>query len=284
MKIVTTGCGGAGGIGWLAVAFCAVAASAPAAEPSGAPAQETSPTRTEKASGWLKGAAEALGGSPAAGSPSDAAGSGALSVDMIVAGLKTGLNTGVDRALAELGKPDGFFANPQFKIPLPGELARGEAALRKLGQEKMADDLVLALNRAAEKSVAETGPIFKEAITGMTLSDARAILDGPADAATSYFRKNTEEALRGKMMPIVTAATDESGVGAAYKRFAGKAAPVGNLFGSKATALDLDRYVCDRALDSLFKVIATQEAQLRANPAAATEDLLRKVFGAVRKG
>jgi hypothetical protein len=227
---------------------------------------------------------DALGGSSGAGTSAANGGAGALSTDTIVAGLKRGLDTGVDRALAELGKPDGFFANAAFKIPLPAELAKGEAALRKLKQDKLADDLVLALNRAAEKSVAETAPIFKEAITGMSLADARAILEGPKDAATKYFRTRTEEGLRGKMMPIVTAATDANGVGAAYKQFAGKAAPVASIFGSKAASLDLDRYVCDRALDSLFKVIATQEAQLRANPAAATEDLLRKVFGAVKTG
>lgn len=214
----------------------------------------------------------------------EARGGEGLSLETIAEGLKTGLGTGVDRALAELGKPDGFFANPAFKIPLPGELAKGEQVLRKLGQGKLADELVLALNRAAEKSVAETAPIFKDAIKGMTLADARAILDGPPDAATSYFRKNTEEALRAKMMPIVTAATDASGVGAAYKQFAGKAAPVGSLLGAKAAAsLDLDRYVCDRALDGLFKVIATQEAQLRANPAGAADALLKKVFAAARK-
>ena len=254
---------------------------------SGAPGssdQEAPPPKTTRSGGWLKGAVDALGGSSGAGTSAANGGAGALSTDTIVAGLKRGLDTGVDRALAELGKPDGFFANAAFKIPLPAELAKGEAALRKLKQDKLADDLVLALNRAAEKSVAETAPIFKEAITGMSLADARSILEGPKDAATKYFRTKTEEALRGKMMPIVTAATDANGVGAAYKQFAGKAAPVASLFGSKAASLDLDRYVCDRALDSLFKVIATQEAQLRANPAAATEDLLRTVFGAVKTG
>ncbi len=253
--------------------------SARAETAGGAPSSEKS------SGGWLKGAAEALRrestGAGEGASKADA--TAGLSVETIVAGLKTGLNTGVDRALAELGKPDGFFANAAFKIPVPPELAKGEQLLRKAKQDKLADDLVLALNRAAEKSVAETAPIFKEAITGMTLADARAILDGPADAATKYFRTRTEEALRAKMLPIVKAATDANGVGAAYKQFAGKAAPVTSLFGSKA-AVDLDGYVCDRALDGLFKVIATQEAQLRANPGAAADKLLRTVFGAAKKG
>lgn len=241
---------------------------------SASPAKD--PTRAEKASGWLKNATDALGRSGAG------AGEGAtLSLETVVAGLKEGLDTGVDRALAELGKADGFYRNPKFRIPLPGELAKGEQMLRKLGQDKLADDLVLALNRAAEKSVAETAPIFKEAIVGMTLDDARAILDGPKDAATNYFRKHTEEALRAKMMPIVAAATDANGVGAAYKRFAGQAAPVTTLLGARSP--DLDLYVCDRALGGLFKVIAAQEAQLRADPAGAASALLKQVFGAAKK-
>lgn len=267
------------------VIFLAGATAIRAADEGSPGPSETAPApKPTRSGGWFKGMLNALGGGSGTGAGEANGAAGALSTDTIVAGLKRGLDVGVDRALAELGRPDGFFANAAFKIPLPAELAKGEQLLRKAKQDKLADDLVMALNRAAEKSVAETAPIFKEAITGMTLADARAILDGPKDAATKYFRSKTEEALRGKMMPIVKAATDANGVGAAYKQFAGKAAPVASLFGSKAASLDLDRYVCDRALDSLFKVIATQEAQLRANPAAATEDLLRRVFGAVKKG
>lgn len=264
----------------MATALSVFSPTRAGAAPDAAPPAKETPTDGKQAAGWLKDAAGVLrdrrGGE---------AGAGALSVETVVAGLKQGLDTGVDRALAELGKPDGFFANPEFKIPLPGELAKGEQVLRKLGQDALADELILSLNRAAEKSVAETAPIFKDAITNMSLADARAILDGPADAATSYFRKNTEEKLRAKMMPIVTAATDASGVGAAYKRFAGRAAPVSGLLGPKATAsLDLDRYVTDRALDGLFKVVAAQEAQLRADPAGAATELLKRVFGAAAKG
>lgn len=247
----------------MGVAVAGAAETAPAAKPE----------QGAKASSLWQGAAALLG-------KTDPAKGGALSMETIVAGLKAGLGTGVDRALTELGSADGFFANTGFKIPLPAELAKGEKTLRKLKQDKLADDLILALNRAAEKSVAETAPIFKEAITGMTLADAQAILGGPKDAATVYFRKTTEAQLRAKMLPIVKAATDANGVGATYKQFAGKAAPLASMFGVKA--VDLDGYVCDRALDGLFKVIATQEAQLRADPAGAADKLLRTVFGAAK--
>jgi hypothetical protein len=240
------------------------------------PREET--VKTERASSWWRGL---LGGNRRAGAEPVAGATTELTTETIVAGLKAGLGNGVERAVAELGRADGFFANPRFRVPLPPELARGEQALRRLKQDALADELILALNRAAETAVAETGPIFKDALTSMSLADARGILQGPPDAATRYFRDKTEDALRAKMMPIVTAATEANGVGAAYKRFAGRAAPLGNLLG--VGALDLDRHVCDRALQGLFEVIAAQEAQLRANPAAAADDLLRRVFGAAGK-
>ncbi len=251
----------------LVLTLWAGGAVAGAAEP---PTKKTEP-----------GAASLLKDTAAMWGKSEAGKGGVLSLDTIVAGLKAGLGTGVDRALAELGRADGFFANARFKIPLPAELARAEQTLRKLKQEKLADDLILALNRAAEKSMAETAPIFKAAITDMTLADAQAILHGPADAATAYFKRTTGDQLRAKMLPVVRAATNANGVGATYKKFAGKAAPLASLFGAKA--VDLDAYVCERALDGLFTVIATQEAQLRADPAGAADKLLRQVFGAAKK-
>lgn len=263
---------------WQKLTSAAFATPTPTPTPT--PSVSATPTPTPTAAkatatgGFLQNAASLL-------TKSDATGISALSTDTITAGLKAGLGTGVDRALAELGKADGFFANAGFKIPLPAELAKGEKTLRKLGQDKLADDLILALNRAAEKSVAETAPIFKDAITAMTLADARAILAGPKDAATTYFRKATETQLRAKMLPIVQTATEANGVGSTYKQFAGKAAPVASLFGVKS--VDLDSYVCDHALDSLFQVIATQEAALRTDPAGTADKLLRTVFGAAKK-
>ena len=168
-------------------AFLVLALSALAAEPT-SPKKSSSPT-VKDLSAWLGSSAP-------------------LSNDTIVAGLKGGLSTGVDRALAELGKPDGFLQNAAFKILLPPELAKSEKALRKLKQDQLADGLILALNRTAEQSMAAAVPIFKEAISGMTVADALAILKGPPDGATTYFRTASANALRERLLPIVEAATD----------------------------------------------------------------------------
>ena len=203
-----------------------------------------------------------------------------LTNDTIIEGLKGGLATGVDRALDELGKPNGFLQNTAFKILLPPELAKAEKTLRKLKQDHLVDGLIEALNHAAEQSVTATVPIFKEAIKSMTVADALAILKGPPDAATTYFRTSSATALRAKMLPLVKAATDANAVGTTYKKFSGEAAPLASLFGVKT--VDLDAYVCDRAISSLYTVIATQEAALRANPKAAASKLIERVFSAAK--
>ena len=241
--------------GWSCFALVSLSSAGIAADSASAPEITHSPLK--EMGSWLGGAS-------------------ALSEDTVVAGLKAGLATGVDRAMAELGRPNGFLQNAAFKVLLPPELAKAEKTLRRLKQDQMVDDLIAAMNQAAEQSVGETVPIFKEAINAMSLSDALAILKGPPDAATSYFRHASETALRTKMLPLVKKATDANGVGAMYKQVSGQAAPLTSLFGVKS--VDLDAYVCDHALGSLFTVIATQEAALRANPKAAASKLIERVF------
>jgi len=115
----------------------------------------------------------------------------------------------------------------------------------------------------------------------MSLADAKSILKGPDDAATQYFRKTSEAKLKERFLPIVKSATDQAGVTAAYKKLISKAGPAAQFLGTGAT--DLDGYVEGKAVDGLFKMIAAEEKNIRANPLARSTDLLKKVFGALGK-
>ena len=42
--------------------------------------------------------------------------------------------------------------------------------------------------------------------------------------------------------------------------------------------LDLGNYVTDKALDGVFLMVGEEERKIRANPAARTTELLKKVF------
>lgn len=204
-----------------------------------------------------------------------------LTDEEAVKGLKEALAQGARQAVASLGREGGYLNNPDVRIPLPDELKKVDKLLRSLGQEKYADQLVTTLNQAAEKAVPEAAGLLADAVSGMTLADARTILKGPDDAATQYFRKTSEAPLRERFRPIVQGATDQAGVTSAYKTLMQKAGPTAQLLGVGGT--DLDTYVEDKAVDGLFKLIAAEEKKLRQDPLARTSDLLKKVFGSLGK-
>jgi hypothetical protein len=227
-------------------------------------------------------------------SPTNQAGSvvsalpASLSQDQIVQGLKEALGKGVERAVGMLGQPGGFLTNLNVKIPIPSKLQGVEKTLRKLGQDKLADDFIETMNHAAEQAVPLAAAVFGDAIKGMSIEDAKSILTGTNNAATQYFRRTTETNLFQQFLPIVKKATDQTGVTAAYKRFTDKAGSSGTLgsFGRSflgADAVDVDSYVTSKALDGLFRMVAEEEKRIRENPVARTTDLLKQVFGAVSK-
>ncbi|MFA5080932.1 MAG: DUF4197 domain-containing protein [Hydrogenophilaceae bacterium] len=218
---------------------------------------------------------------PAAATSPVTAATTPLSQDEIVRGLKEALAKGAQGAVAKLGKDGGFLNNAAVKIPMPESLAKIEKTLRKLGQDKYADQFVTTMNQAAEKAVPEAAGILADTIRDITLDDAQAILKGPDDAATQYFRKKSEARLAERFKPIVTQATDQAGVTSAYKKMVKKAGPLASMLG--AGNEDLDGYVTQKSLDGLFKMVAEEEKAIRANPVERTTDLLKKVFGSLVK-
>jgi hypothetical protein len=144
----------------------------------------------------------------------------------------------------------------------------------------MADEFVATMNHAAEQAVPIAAHVFAGAITNMTVDDAKAILTGPNDSATQYFRKTSGTQLHEQFLPIVKEATAKTGVTASYKNLMAQAGPMSSFLGKDAG--DLDGYVTTKALDGLFKMVAAEEAKIRENPMARTSDLLKKVFGSVK--
>ena len=217
------------------------------------------------------------GGSKTAASTSSSSSLGAgLSDTDITKGLKEALGKGVSTSIASLGKTDGYFTNQAVKILLPEQLRKLEAPLRLAGQGQLIDDLVLAMNRAAEQAVPQAANILGDAVKNMSVSDAKGILTGPQDAATQYFRKSSGAKIGELMQPIISKATDSVGVAKAYKRLTANPLAAS---AAQAYGLDLDTYVNAKAQDGLFTLIAQEEKDIRTNPAERTTSLLKKVFG-----
>jgi hypothetical protein len=214
----------------------------------------------------------------AVGEPAHALSLSDLTDKEAVAGLKEALIRGSGKAVDELGKRDGFLGNAKVKIPLPQTLQRVESVLRTVGMGGQADELITAMNRAAEAAVPEAKTLLVAAVKKMTVEDAKGILSGGDHAATDYFRKTTSDALTQRFLPIVKRATAKVKLADTYNNFAGKAADFG-LFEKKDASLD--SYVTQKALDGLFLMIAEEEKAIRQDPAGAAKDIVKKVFGAI---
>ena len=220
-----------------------------------------------------------------------------LSNSTIANGLKEALKKGVSFATDSLGKKNGYLNNSLVKIPLPKNLAKAEKLVRKFGGNKVADNLINSMNAAASKAAPKTVEIFMNAINKMTLNDAKNILAGGKDAATQYFKKHTTGSLEKMIDQIVKITMKENsvakyydGFNEYYKKYGKKYVEnssmmsIAKSFGADSYLLsssneNLDKYVTNKSIDGLFKMIAQKEADIRANPIARTTSILKKVFG-----
>ena len=197
-----------------------------------------------------------------------------------VASLKQALTQGAETAVRNLARENGYLGNDRVRIPLPQNLQKVDGMLRKFGMGKYADELITSMNHAAEAAVPEAKALLIGAVKKMTVEDAKGILTGGDDAATQYFRRNTETALAGKFKPIINRAMQKVKVAEKYDQFAGKGVKFGLVDERDAR---LDDYITRKALDGLFLMMVEQEKAIRANPLKATGSLVKKVFSVLRK-
>ncbi|HUV99155.1 MAG TPA: DUF4197 domain-containing protein [Gallionella sp.] len=194
--------------------------------------------------------------------------------------LRQALTQGAKASVSTLARKDGFLGNPRVRIPLPDNLQKTDRVMRKIGLGKYSDQLITSMNRAAEAAVPEAKNLLVGAISKMTVTDAKNILTGGDDAATRYFRKNTETELTAKFTPIVGKAMKKVKLAETYDRFAGKGAEFGLVDKRDAR---LEDYITRKAMDGLFLVMAEQEKAIRDHPLQATGELAKKIFAAIRK-
>jgi hypothetical protein len=202
-----------------------------------------------------------------------------LDESTVASGLKQALEVGTERTTEVLSAPGAFSANPALRLRLPGPLGQFAGTLRAVGFGARVDELEGAMNEAAEQATAEAVPVFTSAIRTMSISDAFGILDGPDDAATRYFQAKTSTELRSRFAPVVNEAMQQVGLYAIYAELVARydAIPF-----TKPPAFDLEDYVTEQTLSALFGELARQETLIRADPAARSTALLRRVFGAAR--
>lgn len=193
----------------------------------------------------------------------------------IASALKEALDKGIDKQVAKLTAVDGFYKNPSVKILFPDELKKVDKALRSVGLGSLADEGIKSLNRAAEDAVKESTPIFVDAVKGMTFADAKNILMGSDNAATSYLQKSTAKPLYAKFNPKVQESIGKVG---ADKIWATIITKYNSLPLVSKVNPDINNYVTNKALEGVYKMIAVEEKDIRNNLNSRTSDLLKKVF------
>lgn len=191
-------------------------------------------------------------------------------------GIRTALERGALAAVAQLGRVDGFLGDPQLRIPLPGRLKDAARLLEAVGQRRQVDELVTAMNRAAEAAVPAARTLFVATVRSMSIEDALHIVRGGPTSATDFFVARTRAPLTAQFLPIVTRATEGVDLARRYDAVAARAGALGLVRGDETS---VETYVTERALDALFRLIGDEERRIRADPIATGSAILRKVFG-----
>lgn len=209
-----------------------------------------------------------------------AAAPAAVSQTDALAGLKTALTQAATAAVANLGKPDGFLANPEVHIPLPGKLQDAQKMLKLVGLGSQADELEQTMNRAAEAAVPEARTMLVDAVKQMSVQDARSVLTGGEDAGTQYFKRVTQEKLTARFLPVVRQSTQKLQLASQYNSLAAQAGKFGLVDARDAS---VESYVTAKALDGLYLMMAKEEKAIRKDPLGQASQLLRKVFGSLQR-
>lgn len=211
------------------------------------------------------------------GSPATAG----ITLPDMTGGIKDALEKGLVDGANQVSAPDGFLKNLSIKLLFPPEARQAEKALRSLGMNKLCDDVIISMNRAAEDATKKAIPIFLDAIRHLSIKDAEGILAGPDNSATQYFQNTTNIALSAAFRPVI----DSSLRKVKADKYYTEAATAYNripFIPHKMTA-DLTLYATQKATEGLFKTIAQEELKIRTQTGARSTPLMRKVFGYFQK-
>ncbi|MEM1410027.1 MAG: DUF4197 domain-containing protein [Pseudomonadota bacterium] len=207
-------------------------------------------------------------------------GTAGLSAADAAFGIKTALEQGVGTAVSLLGRNNGYFGDPEVRIPLPSRLEEVRTTLGRFGLSGALDDLRLQLNRGAETAAPQARSIFVSAIRGLSIQDALGIVRGGPTSATDYFERTTTSSLTNLFSPIMRNSLQRAGAIQTFDNMVARlnAVPLAPQLGADAKT-DLINHGVGKGLDGLFNYIGQEEAAIRSNPAKRTSEILQRVFG-----
>jgi hypothetical protein len=210
----------------------------------------------------------------------------------VIAGLKEALTTGARNSAQRLAAENGYYGDAAVKILLPPEARTIVDNISKLpGGEKLVEDVVLRINRAAEDAAKEAAPIFVSSITSMSIADAWGILKGNDNAATTYLKNTTFQQLYNLYKPKIQVSTEKKIIGnvstkdswntltTRWNTLANSIA--GRVANLKPVNTELDDYLTNMALTGMFSKVEAEELKIRKDVSARVTPLLQRVFGSL---
>lgn len=200
----------------------------------------------------------------------------------VISGLKEALNVGIKNSVNLSSVADGFYKNDLIKLPFPEDAMKVRQKALDWGLTSQVEKFELTLNRAAEEASKEALPIFMDAIKNMSVQDGFAILNNGDGAATKFLKTNTSSQLVTAFSPVVKKAISTVKLTEYWNPIMNKYNSAMMITGGEKVNPDLDKYVTDKAMDGLFKLVEIEENKIRKDPMARVSDILVKVFGSIK--
>jgi hypothetical protein len=208
----------------------------------------------------------------------------------VASGLKEALITGARNSAQRLASENGYYGDEAIKILLPDEAKIIVDNISKIpGGDKLVQDVILRINRAAEDAAKEAAPIFVNSITQMTIRDAFGILNGSDNAATNYLKSTTNNELYALYKPKIQGSTEKKIVGnistkESWNTLTSKWNSLANSVAGRLTNLkpvntDIDDYLTNKALTGMFSKVEIEELKIRKEVSARVSPILQRVFG-----
>lgn len=215
-----------------------------------------------------------------------------LTESEVISGLKEALITGAKNSAQQLAAENGYYGDEVIKIFLPDEAKVIMDNISRIpGGDKLVEDVILRINRAAEDAAKEVAPIFINSVRQMTIKDAFNILKGADNEATRYLRSTTYNELYALYKPKIQVSTEKKIIGNistkdSWNALTGKWNSIANSVAGKLTNLkpvetDLDDYLTSRALDGMFMKVEIEELKIRKDVSARVSPILQRVFGSL---
>jgi len=217
-----------------------------------------------------------------------------LTESEVIGGLKEALTLGAKNAATKLAAENGYFGDAAIKILLPDEAKTIVDNISKIpGGDKLVQNAILSINRAAEDAARDVAPIFVNSITQMSIKDAFNILNGADNAATQYLKSTTYTDLYNLYKPKIQASTEKKLLGNistkdSWSALTSKWNTLANSLAGKIAKLkpvntDLDDYLTNKALAGMFSKVEGEELKIRKDVNARVTASLQRVFGSLDK-